>query len=64
MKTFEEIRKYINSNAISGRYERKLIREYMLENFPEKLDGINFFIPRIRQENEITFKDFLKFVKT
>lgn len=61
-KTYEDIVEYINSHKIRGRYERKNIRQWMINNFPDRTDGIMFFLPIIKTENEITYDDFKNFV--
>ena len=61
-KSYEDIVEYINSHKIRGRYERKKIREWMIDNFPNKTEDLIFFCPRVKTENEITYNDFKNFV--
>lgn len=62
-KTYEEIVEYINAHKIRGRYERKNIRQWMMNNFPNRFDGINFYLPILQIDNEITFQDFKDFIE-
>lgn len=62
MKSDTQIVEYINSHKIAGRYERMLIRDYIMNNHPGVKNSIHFFMPRIESGDEITFADFLEFV--
>jgi len=62
-KTYEEIAEYISTHEIKGRHEMRHIRDYMLENFPERRDGVNFSVSSTKLPSEITYKDFLNFIQ-
>lgn len=61
MRTAEEIKEYLLVNKIAGRYHRKEIREWLMTNFPSDRDFV-FVINIVNKGEEITFKDFKKFV--
>lgn len=62
-KTYEQIVEYINSHKIKGRYERKNIRQYMMDKFPNKTEDIMFVYPIVKEDNEITYNDFKNFIE-
>lgn len=62
-KSYEEIVEYINSHKIKGRYERKNIRQYMMDKFPNKTEDIMFVYPIRKEDNEITYQDFKNFLE-
>ena len=35
----------------------------MMNNFPNRFDGINFYLPILQIDNEITYNDFKNFIE-
>ena len=63
MKTIEEVAAYLSEHNIVSRYDRKNIRQYLMNKFPEDREGICFSIFMRKDKNEITYQDFKKYVE-
>ena len=61
MRTINEVREYLDTHVIHGRYHRRNIREYMLKTFPDDR-SVTFTYNRYTGMEEITYNDFKGFM--
>lgn len=62
MRVIDEVREYLDTHVIHGRYHRRNIREYMLKTFPDDR-SVTFTYNRYAGMTEITYDDFKKFMR-
>ena len=63
MKTPEEIEVFLANHWIAGRHERKLIRDYTKQQYPDNRKMV-FKYKRIKDSIEITYNDFINYIKS
>lgn len=62
MRTANEVREWLNTHIIAGRYHRREIRQYLIDNYPKEDFIFNTGQLGRSGTNEVTCTDFKNFI--